>query len=226
MTAPFSARQSAGFTFHWSAAAWTSIVRAWAPTVRSWSKEFETLEEPPVICMPKAVCANSGAAGASSARTFDQSHSSSSATIIGSDVVTPCPNSRCFTMTVQVPSLPMRRNAFGCTGFFASWAKARPRSCGSQKPMTNPPAIAAEDWRKRRREALFTLRAMVAPRLSWARGGFVPSAAEALLIASRMRWYVPQRQMLPLIAASMSASLGRGFFASSAVADMICPDWQ
>ena len=44
--------------------------------------------------------------------------------------------------------------------------------------------------------------------------------------AARIRWYVPQRQMLPDMAASISASLGRGFSASSAVADMICPDWQ
>src|ERR1700752_4621823 len=32
--------------------------------------------------------------------------------------------------------------------------------------------------------------------------------------------------MLPLIASSMSASEGLGFFASNATADMICPDWQ
>src|SRR5271166_217801 len=41
-----------------------------------------------------------------------------------------------------------------------------------------------------------------------------------------MRLYMPQRQMFPLIAASMSVSLGFAFFASSAAADMICPDWQ
>src|SRR5271169_1336029 len=32
--------------------------------------------------------------------------------------------------------------------------------------------------------------------------------------------------MLPLMASSISASEGFGFFASSATADMICPDWQ
>ena len=37
---------------------------------------------------------------------------------------------------------------------------------------------------------------------------------------------VPQRQMFPLMASSISASVGLGFFASSAAADMICPDWQ
>src|SRR5437762_5570342 len=44
-------------------------------------------------------------------------------------------------------------------------------------------------------------------------------------MAARMRWYVPQRQML-VIAVSMSASVGCGVFASSAAAAMICPDWQ
>src|SRR6266540_1529420 len=44
-------------------------------------------------------------------------------------------------------------------------------------------------------------------------------------MAARMRWYVPQRQML-VIAVSISASEGCGFFASSAAAAMICPDWQ
>src|SRR6266852_8063474 len=32
--------------------------------------------------------------------------------------------------------------------------------------------------------------------------------------------------MLPLMAPSISASVGFGFFASRATADMICPDWQ
>src|SRR6266478_2146363 len=32
--------------------------------------------------------------------------------------------------------------------------------------------------------------------------------------------------MLPLMAVSISASVGLGFFASSATADIICPDWQ
>jgi hypothetical protein len=41
-----------------------------------------------------------------------------------------------------------------------------------------------------------------------------------------MRGYVPQRQMFPDIAASMSASLGFGLTLSKAAADMICPDWQ
>ena len=53
---PFSTLQSAGFTFHWFAAAWTSMARALAPTCRICSHEFDVLEEPPVIWMPNAVC--------------------------------------------------------------------------------------------------------------------------------------------------------------------------
>ena len=43
----------------------------------------------------------------------------------------------------------------------------------------------------------------------------------ASLMASRMRGYVPQRQMFPDIAWSMSVSVGAGIFASSAAAAMI-----
>src|SRR4029079_19589554 len=45
-------------------------------------------------------------------------------------------------------------------------------------------------------------------------------------MAARIRWSVPQRQMLPAMAASMSASEGLGLASSSAEADMIWPDWQ
>src|ERR1700739_2286260 len=41
-----------------------------------------------------------------------------------------------------------------------------------------------------------------------------------------MRGYVPQRHRLPLIAASISASVGCGVRDKSALADMIWPAWQ
>src|ERR1022692_2095954 len=53
-----------------------------------------------------------------------------------------------------------------------------------------------------------------------------PPSDATCLIAARMRVYVPQRQMLPLIAASISSSVGRRFCLRSAVAAIICPDWQ
>ena len=55
--------------------------------------------------------------------------------------------------------------------------------------------------------------------------GRAPQAFAAAWIAARTSWNVPQRQML-VIAASMSASVGFGFSASSAVAAMIMPAWQ
>ncbi len=48
----------------------------------------------------------------------------------------------------------------------------------------------------------------------------------ACLIAARMRRYVAHRQRLPLMAASMSWSVGCAFCVSRATADMICPAWQ
>src|SRR5207247_9477889 len=52
---------------------------------------------------------------------------------------------------------------------------------------------------------------------------FTPAAS---LMAARIRLYVPHRQMLPPITASICASVGFGFFASSEAACMICPAWQ
>src|SRR5215813_13016106 len=45
-------------------------------------------------------------------------------------------------------------------------------------------------------------------------------------MAARMRGYVPQRQMLPLMAASICASVGLGVVFSSDAACIICPGWQ
>src|SRR5215467_12016817 len=58
--------------------------------------------------------------------------------------------------------------------------------------------------------------------------GAPPYASDlaASLIAVRMRTYVPQRQMFPAIASSMSLSLGVFFVFSSAVAASTWPDWQ
>lgn len=50
--------------------------------------------------------------------------------------------------------------------------------------------------------------------------------AAAVLIAARIRVYVPQRQMLPSIALSIWVSVGLGVFLSRAAACMIWPLWQ
>src|SRR5207237_4663521 len=53
-----------------------------------------------------------------------------------------------------------------------------------------------------------------------------PSVLAASWIAARMRTSVAQRHTLPVIAASMSASDGRRISDSSAMPDMIWPDWR
>jgi hypothetical protein len=45
-------------------------------------------------------------------------------------------------------------------------------------------------------------------------------------MAARIREYVAQRQILPLMAASMSLSVGAAFRSNRAVADITWPDWQ
>src|SRR5262249_62341189 len=49
--------------------------------------------------------------------------------------------------------------------------------------------------------------------------------AAAAWIAARMRWSVPQRQIL-VMAASISASVGCGFSSGSAGTRMLLPLWQ
>ena len=60
------------------------------------------------------------------------------------------------------------------------------------------------------------------------RGHHAPPRASvaARWMAARIRWYVPQRQMFPAMAASISSSVGFVFWARSAAADMSWPDWQ
>ena len=48
----------------------------------------------------------------------------------------------------------------------------------------------------------------------------------ACLMALRIRWYVPQRQILPCINSSISRSVGFGFCCKSATACIIWPAWQ
>jgi len=50
--------------------------------------------------------------------------------------------------------------------------------------------------------------------------------SDALWTAARIRVYVPQRHKLPVMAVSISLSVGCGVFASNAAAVIICPAWQ
>src|SRR5882724_2841368 len=88
-------------------------------------------------------------AGADSMRILDQSASSSSASSMGSDVVTPWPISERSTTTSTLSSVPMRSHAFGANGAAAA---ARPRPvAGRWKPMTRPaPATPVASRNSRR----------------------------------------------------------------------------
>ena len=87
MTLLLSVVHSLGLTRQSFAAAATSIARAVAPARRSWSQLIGIEREPPALCLPYTL----GLIGACSTRTVDQSASSSSATIIGNDVLMPWP---------------------------------------------------------------------------------------------------------------------------------------
>ena len=111
-------------------------------------------------------------------------------------------------VSVTIPSLPMVTKALGVN---VRWAAAgvapTPGKC---MPSTKLPAAPRPAFRNTRRET----------------GASMAYPFAAVLMAARMREYVPQRQILPDMAASMSASDGLGLEASSALALMIWPDWQ
>src|ERR1700746_1789118 len=86
MAKPDSARHPGRETFQWAAAAEINISRAAAPALRRLSYEVRTLRLPPVSWSPYF-----GWRSACTTWTRPQSQQSSSATIIGSDVRTPCP---------------------------------------------------------------------------------------------------------------------------------------
>src|SRR5436309_7928238 len=88
-------------------------------------------------------------AGADSIRTFDQSASSSSASSMGREVVTPWPISERSTTTSTLSSAPMRSHAFGANGAAVVARPARRPAAGRWKPMTRlaTPAVSRNSRR-------------------------------------------------------------------------------
>src|SRR6266480_915842 len=88
-------------------------------------------------------------AGADSIRTFDQSASSSSASSMGNDVVTPWPISERSTTTRTLSSAPMRSQALGANAAAAVPRIACRPAAGRWKPMTRPatPAVSRNSRR-------------------------------------------------------------------------------
>ena len=109
-------------TLHVCAAAVTSIVRAAAPDSRSTFHMPRTLLLPAVSCWPpKLGLPYLASAGAHSVLIFRQSKSSSSATSIGIDVITPWPISSMVSMMRTLSSASIWIQTFG-SNVPAAWA--------------------------------------------------------------------------------------------------------
>ena len=100
-----AALHSAAGTFQPSAAAWTSIIRAVAPPWRTYWCDSRMPRLPPVEKSPHTRLRATLWPGVGySVVTFDQSHSSSSATICARPVSVPCPISERATRITTVSS--------------------------------------------------------------------------------------------------------------------------
>src|SRR5207247_2422324 len=138
MTSPFSVEHVFSSTFQDWAAAVTSIARAVPPACRRILHMPRTLLLPAVSCAPpKFGLPYLGSAGTHSVLILFQSRSSSSATSIGIDVITPWPISSCESMMVTVSSAPILTQMFGSNELAAS---ATPES---RNPGRYPPTISA-----------------------------------------------------------------------------------
>src|SRR6185436_6006467 len=154
MTTPLSVVQLASGTFHVCAAAVMSIDRAAAPDSRSTFHMPRTLLLPAVSCCPpKFGLPYFGSAPAHSVLIFFQSKSSSSATSIGIDVITPCPISSIVSMMRTLSSALTRIQMFGSNVPAAPSAVEGPPS-GRYVPIMQPPPAAVAVLRKVRRERL------------------------------------------------------------------------
>src|SRR6266704_2263292 len=101
------------------------------------------------------------------------------------------------------------------------WLHARQIKADQQSPAcrhTQLQEIAARHFAGKTRLARFGERIHRPPPLA------IISAAR--WTARRIRGYVPQRQILPVSASSMSSSVGLGISLRSTAALIICPDWQ
>ena len=124
-TSPFSVVSVFSGTLHVCAAAVTSIARAVAPALRRIFHMPRTLLLPAVSCWPpKFGLPYFASAGVHSVLIFVQSMSSSSATSIGIEVITPWPISSCVSMMRTVSSLFTLSQIFGSNEPAASSAPA------------------------------------------------------------------------------------------------------
>src|SRR5215831_6049659 len=142
----FSASQSAASTFQRCAAA-ISISRALAPALRRYSCEARIDWLPPVAIEPHTrLRLRFSALDTNSNLTLRQSHSSSSATSMGSPVELPCPISERATRISTESSGRMTIQAVSSGSFVAASAE------GILSSSAKPAPSAEETFRKSRRE--------------------------------------------------------------------------
>src|SRR5260370_811207 len=146
----FAALHSDAGTLHSCAAAWISTSRAVAPPWRTYSCESRMPRLPPV---PKSfqtrLRARLSPGVGYSVVTFDQSHSSSSATSCARPVSVPWPISDRAMRITTVSSGRMTTQALTSGRLSAACASARPN--GTWKPSDRPPPIAAAPVSRERR---------------------------------------------------------------------------
>ena len=161
VTTLLAAVHSATGTFQPSAAACTSIMRAVAPPLRTYSCEVRMPRLPPVEKSPHTRLRATLWPGVGySVVTFDQSHSSSSATIWARPVIVPCPISERATRMTTVSSGRMTTQAV--ISGEPSWARTTLPPSGMFRPMASPPPATAVPTMKERR-LIFVSVIMAAP---------------------------------------------------------------
>src|ERR1700682_6507214 len=138
-------------TFHSFAAAWTSIMRAVAPPLRTYSCEVRMPRLPPVEKSPQARLRATLWPGVGySVVTFDQSHSSSSATSWARPVRVPCPISERAMRMTTVSSGRITTQALTSGEPSAARTTLGPPK-GMSRPMARPVPTAAVPMTKARR---------------------------------------------------------------------------
>src|SRR5215475_15500649 len=157
----FAATHSDAGTFQPSAAAWTSITRAVAPPLRTYSFDSRMPRLPPVEKLPHGRLRATDWPGVGySVLTFDQSHSSSSATIWARPVRVPCPISERATRTTTVSSGRMTTQAL--ISGEPSCARTTLVPNGILRPSVSPAPTAAVPMTNERR-SIFGVLIMALP---------------------------------------------------------------
>src|SRR6202789_236938 len=151
VTTLLAAVHSEAGTFHSLAAAWTSITRAVAPPLRTYSCEARMPRLPPVEKSPQARLRATFWPGVGySVVTFDQSHSSSSATSWARPVSVPWPISDRAMRITTVSSGRITTQAFTSGEPSAARTMAGPPK-GMSRPSARPEPSAALPMTKARR---------------------------------------------------------------------------